>query len=136
MTDLYSLLWTTEDIAKRQLDIAKEKLREYYLKLSEDEKLIVQESLFMEFLGELENKVNAMIQSFNLTGINLEDGTFNNIANRCFKKIIDSKERQNTQPGEREFMQMFVKFVGNVLNDTYEIKKIYFHNNNEQWKEK
>lgn len=86
----------------------------------------------MEFLGELENKVNAMIQSFNLTGINLEDGTFNNIANRCFKKIIDSKEWQNTQPGEREFMQMFVKFVGNVLNDTYEIKKIYFHNNNEQ----
>ena len=131
MADLYNVLWTPEEMAKKQLYIAKVHLREYYMKLPEDEKLIIQEGLFMEFLGEIENKINAMIQTFKITGVNLEDGTFNQIANRCFKNIIECKEWQDTQPGEKEFMVMFVKAIGNVLNDTYEIKKIYFTNKNE-----
>lgn len=133
MADLYNLLWTPEEMQKKQLETAKEKLREYYMKLPENEKLIVQEGLFMEFLGEIENKINAMIQSMHLTGVNLEDGTFNQIANRCFKNILECKEWEDVQPGEREFMTMFVKAIGNVLNDTYEIKKIYFNKENEQW---
>ena len=115
-----------EEKANRQIAEAKKSLADFYKKLPEDEKLQVQEGLFMEFLGELENKINAMIQTAKVVGFKLEDGGFNKIANRCFKQIIETKERNNTQPGEREFMIMFVKAIGNVLNDTYEIKKIYF----------
>lgn len=115
-----------EEKANKQIAEVKKSLADFYNKLPEDEKLQVQEGLFMEFLGELENKINAMIQTAKVAGFKLEDGGFNKIANRCFKQIIETKERNNTQPGEREFMIMFVKAIGNVLNDTYEIKKIYF----------
>lgn len=115
-----------EEKANKQIAEVKKSLADFYKKLPEDEQLQVQEGLFMEFLGELENKINAMIQTAKVAGFKLEDGGFNKIANRCFKQIIETKERNNTQPGEREFMIMFVKAIGNVLNDTYEIKKIYF----------
>lgn len=115
-----------EEKANKQIAEVKKSLADFYNKLPEDEQLQVQEGLFMEFLGELENKINAMIQTAKVAGFKLEDGGFNKIANRCFKQIIETKERNNTQPGEREFMIMFVKAIGNVLNDTYEIKKIYF----------
>ncbi len=115
-----------EKAKSKALDLAKERLRDFYSKLPKEEQEQVEEGLFMEFLGELENKINAMIQTAKVAGFKLEDGGFNKIANRCFKQIIETKERNNTQPGEREFMIMFVKAIGNVLNDTYEIKKIYF----------
>lgn len=115
-----------EKAKSKALELAKERLKDFYSKLPKEEQEQVEEGLFMEFLGELENKINAMIQTAKVAGFKIEDGGFNKIANRCFKQIIETKERQDTQPGEREFMVMFVKAIGNVLNDTYEIKKIYF----------
>ena len=115
-----------EKAKSKALELAKESLKDFYSKLPKEEQEQVEEGLFMEFLGELENKINAMIQTAKVAGFKIEDGGFNKIANRCFKQIIETKERQDTQPGEREFMVMFVKAIGNVLNDTYEIKKIYF----------
>lgn len=115
-----------EKAKSKALELAKERLRDFYSKLPKEEQEQVEEGLFMEFLGELENKINAMIQTAKVAGFKIEDGGFNKIANRCFKQIIETKERQDTQPGEKEFMVMFVKAIGNVLNDTYEIKKIYF----------
>jgi len=115
-----------EKVKTKALELAKERLRDFYSKLPKEEQEQVEEGLFMEFLGELEDKINAMIQTAKIAGFKLEDGGFNKIANRCFWQIIETKERQDTQPGEKEFMVMFVKAIGNVLNDTYEIKKIYF----------
>lgn len=115
-----------EEAKNKALELAKERLRDFYSKLPKEEQEQVEEGLFMEFLWELEDKINAMIQTAKVAGFKLEDGGFNKIANRCFLQIIETKERQDTQPGEREFMIMFVKAIGNVLNDTYEIKKIYF----------
>lgn len=115
-----------EKAKNKALELAKERLKDFYSKLPKEEQEQVEEGLFMEFLGELENKINAMIQTAKVAGFKLEDGGFNKIANRCFKQIIETKERQDTQPGEKKFMVMFVKAIGNVLNDTYEIKKIYF----------
>ena len=115
-----------EKAKNKALELTKERLRDFYSKLPKEEQEQVEEGLFMEFLGELENKINAMIQTAYIAGFKIQDGGFNKIANRCFKQIIETKERQDTQPGEKEFMVMFVKAIGNVLNDTYEIKKIYF----------
>jgi len=115
-----------EKVKTKALELAKERLRDFYSKLPKEEQEQVEEGLFMEFLGELEDKINAMIQTAKIAGFKLEDGGFNKIANRCFWQIIETKERQDTQPGEKEFMIMFVKAIGNVLNDTYKIKKIYF----------
>jgi len=115
-----------EKVKTKALELAKERLRDFYSKLPKEEQEQVEEGLFMEFLGELEDKINAMIQTAKIAGFKLEDGGFNKIANRCFWQIIETKERQDTQPGEKEFMVMFVKAIGNVLNDTYKIKKIYF----------
>lgn len=125
LNELFTYLSPGDKKAK-QLELAKQELREYYWRLTESEKMQVQEGLFMEFLGEIENKINSMIQTSKIAGFDLDNGGFKKIANRCFKEVIDSEERQDTQPGEKEFMAMFIKAIGNVLNDTYEIKKIYF----------
>ena len=116
---------TPEENKKNEIDKIAKELRENYIALDEDGKLEVQEAMFMDFLMEIESKVNSMIETTIVAGIELEDNTFTQIANRCFSKIIESKERQNTQPGEREFMIMFVKAIGGILNQTYNIKKFY-----------
>ena len=123
---------TPEEINRKKVELAKEQLRDYISKLPENEKLLVQEGLFMEFLGEIENKINAMIQTSIIAGFDLENNGFKDTANRCFKAVIESKERKDTQPGEKEFMIMFVKAMGNILNETYNIKKIYLDFDNEQ----
>ena len=129
LKDLFTYM-PPEDKLRHRVDLAKERLRDYTSKLPEHEKRIVAEGLFMEFLGELENKVNAIIQTMHVAGFDLDNDGFNKIANRCFKAIIESKEREETtaKPGEHEFMIMFVKAMGNILNETYKIKKIYFDN--------
>lgn len=116
---------TPEDNEKKEMDRIKHELKAQYNNLDEDSKLEVQEGMFMDFLSEIENKVNSMLETYFVTGMEINEDTFKQIANRCFSKIIESKERQNTQPGEREFMIMFVKAIGDILNQTYNIKKIY-----------
>lgn len=116
---------TPEENKKNEIDKIAKELRENYIALDEDGKLEVQEAMFMDFLMEIESKVNSMLETTIVAGIELKDNTFIQIANRCFSKIIESKERQNTQPGEREFMIMFVKAIGGILNQTYNIKKFY-----------
>lgn len=117
--------YSPEDNEKKEMDRIKHELKAQYNKLDEDAKLEVQEGMFMDFLSEIENKVNSMLETYFVTGMEINEDTFKQIANRCFSKIIESKERQNTQPGEREFMIMFVKAIGGILNQTYNIKKIY-----------
>lgn len=116
---------TPEENKKNEIDKIAKELRKNYIGLDEDGKLEVQEAMFMDFLMEIESKVNSMIETTIVAGIELKDNTFTQIANRCFKKIIESKERQNTRPGEKEFMIMFVKAIGDILNQTYNIKKFY-----------
>lgn len=131
LKDLFTYL-TPEEKDKKRIELIKEQLRDYYNELPIKEKELVEEGLFMEFLGELENKINAMIQTANITGFKLENDGFNKIANRCFNAIINSEQWKDTQPGEKEFMIMFVKAIGNILNDTYNIKKIYLDLDNEK----
>ena len=116
---------TPEDNEKKEMDRIKHELKAQYNNLDENSKLEVQEGMFMEFLSEIENKVNSMLETYFVTGMEINEDTFKQIANRCFSKIIESKERQNTHPGEKEFMIMFVKAIGDILNQTYNIKKIY-----------
>lgn len=116
---------TPEDNEEKEMDRIKHELKAQYDNLDEDSKLEVQEGMFMDFLSEIENKVNSMLETYFVTGMEINEDTFKQIANRCFSKIIESKERQNTQPGEKEFMIMFVKAIGDILNQTYNIKKIY-----------
>ena len=101
--------YSPEDNEKKEMDRIKHELKTQYNNLDEDGKLEVQEAMFMDFLSEIENKVNSMIETYFVTGMEINEDTFKQIANRCFSKIIESKERQNTQPGEKEFMIMFVK---------------------------
>ena len=102
---------TPEENKKNEIDKIAKELRENYIGLDEDGKLEVQEAMFMDFLMEIESKVNSMIETTIVAGIELEDNTFTQIANRCFKKIIESKERQNTGKGEKDFMIMFTKAI-------------------------
>lgn len=117
--------YSPEDNEKKEMDRIKHELKTQYNNLDEDGKLEVQEGMFMDFLSEIENKVNSMLETYFVTGMEINEDTFKQIANRCFSKIIESKERQNTQPGEKEFMIMFVKAFWDILNQTYNIKKIY-----------
>lgn len=100
-----------EEKGKKEMDRIKQELKTQYNNLDEDAKLEVQEGMFMDFLSEIENKVNSMLETYFVTGMEINEDTFKQIANRCFSKIIESKERQNTQPGEKEFMIMFVKAI-------------------------
>lgn len=117
--------YSPEDNEKKEMDRIKHELKTQYNNLDEDGKLEVQEAMFMDFLSEIENKVNSMLETYFVTGMEINEDTFKQIANRCFSKIIESKERQNTRPGEKEFMIMFVKAMWDILNQTYNIKKIY-----------
>lgn len=126
--DLKDLLTyqTPEEKERKRLEMLQEKLTKKLNWLSEEERGELLEGLFMEFISGIEHHITTFIETNKTIWFNADNDEYKKVANRCFKKIIESKERNDTQQGEKEFMIMFVKAMGQVINDTYNIKKIYF----------
>lgn len=113
----------------REMEEKKEEIKKYWEKLTDEQKEILQEEFFMDFLGSMENQIVAFIRTNYEAGVILENDGYIKTANRCFKKILESGQRKDTEQREKDFLIMFIKAMGQVINDTYNIKKIYFDNN-------
>jgi hypothetical protein len=118
-----------EEQELRKMEEIKEQLKENWEKLTVEEREIVQESMFMDFIGSMENEIGAFIRTNYEAGVILENDGYIKTANRCFKKILESGQRKDAEQREKDFLIMFIKAMGQVINDTYNIKKIYFDNN-------
>lgn len=110
----------------RDMEKNKEEIKKYWEKLTDEQKEILQEEFFMDFLGSMENQIGAFIRASYEGGVIIEKDGYIKIANRCFKKILESGQRKDTGQIEKDFLIMFIKAMGQVINDTCNIKKIYF----------
>ena len=62
-----------EEQELRKMEKIKEQLKENWKKLTVEEREIVQESMFMDFIGSMENEIGAFIRTNYEAGVILEN---------------------------------------------------------------
>lgn len=127
-------LFNPKSLQEQAKDKLLENLKKEYAKLSPEDKLIVQEWLFMDMLEQIEHHVNTFIATTETAGRWLKIEDVKAMLKRIEKKVVESGERKTAWNDERNYMKAAIRNIGDLIIAHYETHLHYLKN--EQWKRK